>query len=69
MYLVRFCRNDNQPNEDYYYVDKASAQHHFSLFENDNSQLYTRIELCFWNLDNESTIQSKIFAEKHLSHS
>ena len=44
-YLVRFVRKDRQPNEEYYYRDLAGAEYHFSLFLEDDSGLYERIEL------------------------
>lgn len=49
MYLVRFIRKDKQPNEEYYYNALKDAQYHLSLFLDDDSDLYDRIEL----VDNE----------------
>lgn len=49
MYLVRFIRKDRQPNEEYYYNALKDAEYHFSLFADDDSGLYKRIEL----IDNE----------------
>lgn len=43
MYIVRFVRKDGQPNEDYYYHCMQDAFDHFSLFENDISNLYDEI--------------------------
>ena len=45
MYVVRFIRKDKKPIEEYYYSDLAGAQYHLSLFADDNSNLYERIEL------------------------
>lgn len=45
MYLVRFIRMDGGPDEEYYYRTAELARHHFSLFREDDSGLYTRIEL------------------------
>lgn len=45
MYVVRFIRKDKKPIEEYYYLDLVDAQYHLSLFVDDNSDLYDRIEL------------------------
>lgn len=45
MYIVRFIRWDDQPNEEYYYHHLEDAIFHFDLFKDDDSGLYTRIEL------------------------
>ena len=45
MYLVRFERKDDQPNEEYYYYALEDAQKHFELFREDNSGLYQRVVL------------------------
>lgn len=45
MDIVRFIRKDNKPNEDYYYHEEIQAKKHFESFKDDNSGLYSRIEL------------------------
>ncbi len=45
MYLVRFIRKDRQPNEEYFYNSLKDAEYHLSLFLDDDSDLYDRIEL------------------------
>ena len=45
MYIVRFVRKDNQPDEEYYYRQLADATYHFSLFVDDDSNLYSKIEV------------------------
>lgn len=45
LYIVRFVRADQQPDEEYYYHDLQLATEHFKLFEDDDSELYRRIEL------------------------
>ena len=45
MYMVRFIRQDGQPNEEYFYNNQLDAEHHLNLFRNDDSNLYDRIEL------------------------
>lgn len=45
MYIVRFVRKDRQPDEEYYYRSLKDAEYHLSLFEDDDSGLYDRIEL------------------------
>ena len=52
LFVVSFIRQDNLPNEDYYYYSKEQALEHFNLFINDDSNLYKRIEL----LENDSII-------------
>lgn len=45
MYVVRFIRKDNQPCEEYYYYKIEDAKYHLSLFVDDDSGLYEKIEL------------------------
>ena len=45
VFTVRFVRNDFRPNEEYSYYVKEDAEHHFSLFHNDDSGLYREIVL------------------------
>ena len=45
MYIVRFVRVDGRPNEDYYYHNLKDAIFHFTLFKEDDSGLYLKIEL------------------------
>jgi len=45
MFSVCFVRNDNKPDEIYYYHQGADARHHLDLFRNDDSGLYKRIIL------------------------
>ena len=56
MYIVRFIRKDHQPCEEYYYHKIEDAKYHLSLFVNDDSDLFNRIELV--NDDNEELIES-----------
>ena len=45
MFIVRFVRKDGKPDEEYYYhtLQKAEALKH--LFDDDDSDLYERIEI------------------------
>jgi len=45
MYIVRFVRVDGCPNEEYQYHDEEAAVYHLSLFEDDDSNLYSLIEV------------------------
>ncbi len=45
MYLLRFVRRDQQPNEEYFYNNQQDAEYHMNLFRDDDSDLYCRIEL------------------------
>lgn len=62
MYIVRFVRADRQPCEEYQYLNKNDAMYHFSLFEEDDSCLYSSIEVV--KIDNNCELQ---FAKIHLS--
>lgn len=44
-FIVKFIRSDLKPNEDYFYNDKAAAEYHLNLFRDDDSGLYSKIEL------------------------
>lgn len=44
-YVVRFVRRDKKPNEEYFYPAYEDAAHHLNLFQEDDSNLYDRIEL------------------------
>ena len=44
MYIVRFTRTNNT-SEEYFYQKQTDAEYHFSLFIDDDSGLYSRIEL------------------------
>jgi hypothetical protein len=45
MYITRFIRKDHKPPEEYYYRSKAEALAHLDLFREDDSDLYSRIEV------------------------
>ncbi len=45
LYITRFIRRDQRPTEDYYYHSAAAALDHLALFREDDSNLYTRIEV------------------------
>lgn len=45
MYIVRFQRRDGKPDEDYYYNSFPEAHNHLALFKDDDSNLYTHIEV------------------------
>ena len=44
-YVTRFHRRDGQPREDYYYRTKDEALNHLNLFRDDDSGLYSLIEV------------------------
>lgn len=58
-YIVRFERNDEQFDEEYFYNTLEEAEDHFNLFLNDDSGLYKTIELIVW-LKNSSLLLNKI---------
>ena len=45
MYIVRFVRVGSNPDEEYQYHNESAAMYHFSLFEDDDSGLYSLIEV------------------------
>ena len=45
MFIIRFFRNDNQPIEEYYYKNIDDAKYHLSLFREDDSGLYEKIDI------------------------
>ena len=53
MYIVRFLRSDGQENEEYFYYKEEDALFHFSLFEEDDSRLYSCIEFMHIYKDKE----------------
>lgn len=45
MYVVTFYPLDGGAVEEYYYPKKEDAEYHLSLFENDDSGLYSAIRI------------------------
>ena len=45
MFSVRFVRKDGKPDEEYYYHTLQEAETHKKLFDDDDSDLYERIEI------------------------
>lgn len=45
VFTVKFIRRDKKPNEEYFYHAWEDAEYHFSLFRNDDSNLYEEIVL------------------------
>lgn len=45
LYIVRFMRLDDYPDEEYNYIRKSDAEKHFSMYAADNSGLYYEIQL------------------------
>lgn len=46
MFVVTFFRKEHfAPQEEYFYYNLNDAIYHFTLFQNDNSGLYTHIDL------------------------
>lgn len=43
MYIVKFVRKDELPEEDYYYLSAQDAIDHFLHFEEDDLDLYDEI--------------------------
>lgn len=45
MFIVKFVRKDGKPDEEYYYYTLQEAVTHKKLFDDDDSDLYERIEI------------------------
>ena len=45
LYIVRFMRLDDYPDEEYNYIRKSDAEKHFSMYATYNSGLYYEIQL------------------------
>lgn len=56
-FIVRFCRKDSKPEEDYYYNNIVDAKYHLSLFADDDSGLYDNITL----YNNRDEVIERIF--------
>lgn len=61
MYIVRFCRADGRPDEEYFYNSLPDANRHFSLFHEDDSGLYCTIDLVVCNKTGERIIHRLTF--------
>ena len=44
-FFVRFVRQDDKPDEEYFYRAAEDAQRHFDMFADDDSGLYEKIEI------------------------
>ncbi len=58
-FIVRFTRRDNRAAEEYYYAALSDAEYHLSLFREDDSGLYLRIDLLSY--PNERALDSIVF--------
>lgn len=45
LFNVQFHRRDGKPLEEYLYTSQEAAEQHFDLFHDDDSGLYTHIDL------------------------
>ena len=45
MFIVKFVRKDGKSDEEYYYHTLQEAETHQKLFDDDDSDLYERIEI------------------------
>lgn len=58
MYITRFVRKDDKPNEEYFYITKEAALRHMMLFTEDDSNLYRNISV----LDEETNTVLAVIA-------
>ena len=45
MFITKFIKSDEKPDENYYYHSKKEAVDHLKLFFNDDSKLYEKIQV------------------------
>ena len=45
IYIVRFIRRNHKPNENYCYNTLKEAMQHYTLFKDDDSELYKEISV------------------------
>ena len=67
MYIVKFERQDNQPDEEYLYHNLCDALVHFELFRNDNSGLYRCISVIEFRENHETIVVKKEFEKTYKS--
>lgn len=60
LFTVRFHRKDNKPVEEYVYFNLNDAEYHFNLFHDDDSGLYTHIDLTETRDGFEKILQTQI---------
>lgn len=61
MYITKFERQDNQPDEEYLYHNLCDALIHFELFKHDDSELYRRISVIEFCENHETIVVKKDF--------
>lgn len=54
MYIVRFLLKKSETSETYHYHNSTDAFYHLSLFKNDDSKLYSSIEV--WKDDEKEVV-------------
>lgn len=57
LFVVRFVRRDLKPEEEYYYSSIEAAEEHFGLFLNDDSELYSKIEIVQQTSESEKVLK------------
>ena len=57
LFVVRFVRRDLKPDEEYYYSDIEAADEHFGLFLDDDSELYSKIEIVLQTPESERLLK------------
>ena len=60
MFFVRFVRKDEHPDEFYAYSTKVAAKNHFDMFLDDDSNIFSRVELIQSDNEVESTLETII---------
>lgn len=60
LYIVRFMRLDDYPDEEYNYIRKSDAEKHFLMYATDNSELYYEIQLSEVRNKTEQILNAKL---------
>lgn len=62
LYIVRFIRRDAEPIEEYYYRSLSAAEDHLEMFRDDDSELYSKIEVLRAGKDVDTKLKEICYA-------
>ena len=63
-YYVRLVRADKQADEIYHYWRRKEAEYHFNLFKDDDSGLYSHVDLLLVDKDRSMILEQISFDER-----
>ena len=67
LYIVRFMRLDDYPDEEYNYIRKSDAEKHFSMYATNTSGLYYEIQLSEVRNKTEQILNTKLLLPMSLT--